>query len=187
MPNVFAVRVLLAICLSTGAAHAAQDGVQALGARFQADVLYGSLDGFAQTPRGGGATTTSRRRPSFDELGIGSTVGADVELGLDWRAWTLHWGARILHATTSATLDDALVSQGASFPAGTPVRSQLELDSYRAGVGHHFTVASDRLGAGGVSLQLTPHLEAVIFDFGPASGPTVNTRASVAESARGAG
>lgn len=166
VPIAFAALVMFTISALPGTVRAAPDDALSLGARFRADVLYGSLDGFAQTPRGGGATTTSRRRPSFDELGIDSTVGADVELGLDWRAWTLHWGARFLHSTTSATLDDALVSQGASFPAGTDVRSQLQLDTYRAGVGRHFSVASDRLDALGVSFQLTPLVEAVIFDFG---------------------
>jgi hypothetical protein len=133
-------------------------------AEIRARVLYGSLDGFAQTPRGGNAATTSVRRPKFDELGIDRVAGGEVELGLAWNDWRVHWGAQFLRADTSATLGVDLLSQGAFFPVGTRVHSQLQLDTYRVGLGRAFALGSDPVF--GLSVVATPWLESVLFDFG---------------------
>jgi hypothetical protein len=131
--------------------------------RLRAQLLVGELDGFAQTPQGGSAASTSARRPEFDELGIDTVVGGDFGLGLGWRAWRLDAGARFLRADTHSTLEVALVSQGASFPAGSRVRSQLQLDMYRVGIGRAFELTAD--GVFGLPLIVTPGVESVLLDF----------------------
>jgi hypothetical protein len=135
----------------------------AFAVRLRARLLVGELDGFAQTPQGGSAASTSARRPEFDELGIDAVVGGDFELGLGWRAWRLDAGARFLRADTRSTLEVALVSQGASFPAGSRVRSQLQLDVYRVGIGRAFELTAD--GVFGLPLVVTPGVESVLLDF----------------------
>jgi hypothetical protein len=129
----------------------------------RARVLYGPLEGFVQTPRGGDAATTSHDRPGFDELGIHDVVGGDIELGLSWRAWSAYAGVRLLRADSHSTLDAGLLSQGIAFPAGTRIRSQLRLDTYRLGLGRGFEIGLDDLL--GCAVVVTPRVESILLDF----------------------
>src|SRR6266481_7846675 len=47
---------------------------------------YGPLDGYAQTPAGGTAGTTSRKRPTLDEVGISDAIAGEAELHVGWGA-----------------------------------------------------------------------------------------------------
>lgn len=63
-----------------------------------------------------------------------------------------------IRASGSATLGETLVSHGVTSQAGTPVRSDLRLNSGALGVGWRFEFRELRL-------SVTPKLDAALFDF----------------------
>jgi hypothetical protein len=111
-----------------------------LGARLSAAGWLASLEGYLQTPRGGGAGTTSSKRPTIEELGLGGlrvlpvldaalVVRGSHELRVDY----VH-----IDVLGSDTLEEPLISQDESFPAGSPVQSRLGLPLLRLGYRAHW-------------------------------------------------
>jgi hypothetical protein len=80
----------------------------------EASFLYGDVDGFVQIPRGGQPGTTSSKRPTFDELGIGGVPMADVSVAGGVAGHQIYVGARIVEASGDATLTETLTSHGTS-------------------------------------------------------------------------
>lgn len=127
----------------------------------QAALLYGDVDGFAQIPRGGQPGTTSAKRPTFDELGIGAVPMADVSLAGAYSDHALYAGARIVEASGSSVLDQPLESHGTAFPQGTALDSGLQLNWYRAGYRYRLAFANDD----GMELAVEPIAELALLAF----------------------
>jgi hypothetical protein len=121
--------------------------------------LYGPVDGFIQTPSGGEAGTTSRQRPRFREMGINTANIGDVELDLDWRNDRFFAGGQFIDLSGSHTLDEELISQGVTFPAGTAVSSDVRLDWYRFGYQHAFRFGEQQ------QFTVAPSIAAVVLDY----------------------
>ncbi len=123
--------------------------------------LHGDIEGFLQTPRGGQAGTTSTNRPAFDELGFDDVEIFDTSLTVQRDQHIFSAGARLIRLDGSATLTDDLISQNVTYPAGSFVTSDVQLDWYRLGYRYEFSFDP----GGGNRLLLSPGAEAVMFDF----------------------
>jgi hypothetical protein len=93
-----------------------------------------SIEGYLQTPSGGQPGSSSPRRPETDEIGLdGLRVLPRVDARAAVRGHELHLAYTGLRIDGHATLTDELVSQGIDFPAGSPVKSELDLPLFLAG------------------------------------------------------
>ena len=119
---------------------------------------FGQIDGHAQTPSGGEPGTSSQNRPTFNELGIDNVTVIDVDAAVEWRREGLYLDLQFIRPSGSATLDTTLISQGDTFPAGTPVNADIQLDEYRLAYGHRFGLLSREL-------TLTPMVGGMLFSF----------------------
>jgi hypothetical protein len=121
--------------------------------------LYGQVSGYVQTPAGGGAGTTSSHRPKLSEIGIDNASIVDAEANLDFHREEFYLGAQIVRLSGDDTLDTTLISHGTTFPAGSGVNSDVQLDWYRFGYRHHFNLLDDR------SLTISPGVGGAVLDF----------------------
>ena len=134
------------------------DGSPAFDFELRGSGFYGRLTGFVQVPLGGEPGTTSPRRPTLREIGIEDTAFYEVDARAHWRHLLVYAGWSGLEPSGSATLTEPLVSHGVTFPAGSPVHSDLRLDVGEVGVGWRFEFPEQRL-------TLTPKLGFALFDF----------------------
>jgi hypothetical protein len=155
--RVFGLQVLLVIAVACGAMGQEQTN-SFLGVTIGGSVYYGHVEGFLQTPKGGNAGTSSRHRPTLEELGIDDTVFYDFQLAVDWRHFEFYGGYQAITLDGSATLSEPLVSHGLLFPAGDEVKSKTDFDWWRIGVGWKFKLADDRL-------EIMPKGEFALLDF----------------------
>jgi hypothetical protein len=136
--------LLAALCVALPDRSSADEETAApppwLGARLSAAGWLASLEGYLQTPRGGGAGTTTPSRPTIEEIGLG---GLRVLPALD--AALLVRGSHELRfdyvhidIEGSDTLEEPLISQDVFFPAGSSVRSRLGLPMLRLGYRAHW-------------------------------------------------
>jgi hypothetical protein len=100
----------------------------------------GPSDGFLQTPRGGEPGTSSSRRPTFDELGVGTTTELGIAAATTWRRHEIafEWDLMLLGGESVLARD--LVSQGDAFPAGTTFESDSWIGTYRLGYRYRIDV-----------------------------------------------
>ena len=133
------------------------------GGEFQASLRYGPIDGYVQTPRGGAPGTTTRERPTFNELDIDDFISPEVSMRLHWREHGLYAGGSLVRLDGNSVLDTTLVSQGATFPAGTPVESEVQLDWYRFGYQYRFAWTNE--GSAGFSLSPAAGVALLNFDY----------------------
>jgi hypothetical protein len=122
---------------------------------------YGPLDGYAQTPAGGTAGTTSQKRPTFDEVGISDAIAGEAELHLGWDADGLFVDALPTRVSGDRRLSTTLISHGTTFPAGAPVHADFHLDQYRIGYEHQFRWRSES----GAIFSVAPAVGLVLFAF----------------------
>ena len=122
---------------------------------------YGNISGFVQIPRGGGVGTTSNERPKFDELGINQAAIGVPSLTLGWNNHNLYGGASIIRLSGSNTLSNTLISNGTTFPAGTSVSSDVQLDWYRFGYEYRLTDKYSQAS----TLSFYPAIGAALFNF----------------------
>jgi hypothetical protein len=130
--------------------------------RIAATGWLASLEGHLQTPSGGQAGTTTPGRPSLEEIGLGGLQGlptVDLQLRIA-RTHEIHVGYVHIDVSGSALLDDALISQGVVFPAGSPVKSALDLPFVRIGYRAHW------LSWNPGSWHIAPEAGIAGFDFG---------------------
>ena len=125
--------------LVRGATYAVEAGVGSLAQR-----------GHLQTAAGGEPGTTSAERPTLAETGL---TGGDYR----WLAGTVTFARykvamryTVIGDSGSATLRESLTSQGQTFPAGSAIRSRLDLDGLSLAATRVF--ASD----GGTTLAIGP-------------------------------
>ena len=149
--------VLVGITTSLTYSRAWEQDQREMGFHFSLDgqFRYGNISGFVQIPRGGGVGTTSNERPKFDELGINQAAIGDPSVTVGWNDHNLYGGASIIRLSGSNTLSTTLISNGTTFPAGTSVNADIQLDWYRFGYEHRFTY------------EYNP---ASVFSFDPAIG-----------------
>lgn len=125
----------------------------------QGSYLYGGIEGYVQTPSGGQPGTSSNQRPTLDEIGISDTSIYDVAGIAAYRNEEIYAGFQLIQMSGSATLDQALISRGQTFPAGARVSSDVDLNWYRFGYRHRFTLGSEG------EWTLWPSLGATVWDF----------------------
>jgi hypothetical protein len=119
---------------------------------------YGPAAGFLQTPAGGQPGSSSHRRPTLDELGVDEAVFYDVQASMRWRRLNLNAGYQAIALDGRATLSESLISHDITFPAGTSVRSETDLNWIRAGAGWKFEFLQQ-------NLELIPRAELAVLDF----------------------
>jgi len=122
---------------------------------------YGPLDGYAQTPAGGAAGTTSRQRPTLDEVGIHDAIVGEAELHLGWGADALFVDAVPLRVSGDRRLGSELTSHGTTFPAGATAHAHFHFDQYRIGYEHQFRWRN----ASGTTFSVAPAVGLMLFAF----------------------
>lgn len=125
--------------------------------------LYGPVDGQLQTPSGGRPGTTSRGRPTLEELGIDDASVFDASMTFSFDDHEIYLGGQWVRFADDSVLDETLVSQANTFAAGSGVSSDVKLDWYRAG--YRYRLASGDGPGGGPSLLLYPSAGAALLDF----------------------
>ncbi|MGE0707816.1 MAG: hypothetical protein AB7N76_13095 [Planctomycetota bacterium] len=119
----------------TSEGYAPPSELPSLSFRIRLGVWEGFVRGSLQTPRGGRPGSTSQRRPTVTEIGMGAPTAAPV---VDFAATffgrhDLRLRARLLQLRGHARLGEELISQGARFPGGTEVSAGLDLQRFRIG------------------------------------------------------
>lgn len=127
----------------------------------EASFRYGEVHGYLQTPLGGSPGTTSTHRPTFREVGITGAPMADVSVTAGLHNHALYGGARLAYLSGSDVLDTTLISHGTTFPAGSPVKSNVQLNWYRVGYQYHFLYSNDQ----GAAFGFYPAIGLVLLDF----------------------
>lgn len=138
-----------------------EDGPSIVSIIASASGWLASFDGTLQTPTGGAAGTTSHRRPTTSEIGLrgaNAFAFADLELRF-FERHTLHISYTALSQRGSGTLDQALVSQGQTFPSNAHVVSRLEIPIGRVGYRAHWLPLSFR------GWSLSPEIGVASLDF----------------------
>jgi hypothetical protein len=103
--------------------------------------LYGDVRGYVQTPSGGEPGTTSKQRPKFSEIGVENATIGDGQLTATFgeqQRNEVYVGGQFIRLSGSDTLGSDLVSHGVTFPAGSHVSSDVQLDWYRVGYRYRF-------------------------------------------------
>jgi hypothetical protein len=122
---------------------------------------YGNISGFLQIPKGGGVGSTSNDRPKFNEIGINQAPIGDAALTLAWDNNELYAGARFVRLSGNDTLSSTLISNGTTFPAGSPVSANTQLDWYRGGYAYHLSYGNDQ----GTRVSFYPAAGFALFNF----------------------
>ena len=142
---------------------AAADREGAFRVGFEAAWMYGPVEGHIQTPSGGRRGTTSRNRPTLDELGIDDANIFDAEVTLGWGPHEFYLGGQWVGLSGEGTLGDALLSEGDAFPAGSAVDADVQLDWYRVGYGYRIEAGAGP--GGGPRFVIRPALGFALLDF----------------------
>jgi hypothetical protein len=122
---------------------------------------YGAVHGFVQTPRGGSPGSTSIQRPTFKELDITYAAMGDVSLTAGLRNHALYSGARIVQLSGENVLASTLISHGRTFPAGSSVKGDVQLNWYQVGYQHRFVYNNGK----GTSFGIHPGIGFALWDF----------------------
>jgi hypothetical protein len=122
---------------------------------------YGNVDGFLQIPSGGVPGTTSNRRPKFHEIGINNAPTGDPSVSLGWGNNEFYAGARFVRLSGNDTLDNTLISHGTTFPAGSSVSTNTQLDWYRGGYEYRPSYRNSE----GASVSFYPSLGFGLLNF----------------------
>lgn len=140
----FSVGIIAFGCSQVWAQDQAEIGFHAsLGGEFR----YGNIEGFVQIPRGGGAGTTSSERPKFDEMGINQAAIGAPSLTLGWNNHNIYGLARIIRLSGSDVIGTTLISNGTTFPTGTHVSANTQLDWYGLGYDYRFAYKYNNEGS----------------------------------------
>lgn len=127
----------------------------------EASFRYGAVNGFVQTPRGGSVGSTSSQRPTFKELDIKYAAMGDVSLTAGLQNHAIYSGARLVQLRSENVLARPLISHGMTFPAGSSVKGNVQLNWYQVGYQHRFVYSNSR----GTSFGLHPGIGLVLWDF----------------------
>jgi len=123
--------------------------------------LYGSIDGYLQTPAGGNPGTTTSKRPTLDELGLDRVSLYDGSARMQWSRHVLYGGAQIIRLSGAETLTRPLISQNVIFNVGDLVEADVQLDWYRFGYLYQLDWWADHRN----DLSLSIGADVALFDF----------------------
>ena len=126
--------------------------------------MYGPVSGHLQTPSGGRPGTTSSNRPTLGEIGINTASIYDAQIMPSFGDHGIYLGGQWVRLSGDARLEDTLISQGETFPAGTRVNSDVRMDWYR--VGYRYRIQrGDEAGAELPATEIYSRLGVAILDF----------------------
>ena len=93
----------------------------------EAAPLWGPASGYTQVPRGGNYGSSSRERPTLEEIGIDDVFGGTAAVRLEAGRQALEFSATFYPMSGSSRLDEELVSHNVTYPAGTSVDAEVDL------------------------------------------------------------
>ncbi|WP_457667689.1 hypothetical protein [Thiolapillus sp.] len=117
-------------CFSSSIGHAGENS-KPFSYSMGLSYLHGNLDGFLQTPAGGEPGTTSKNRPSFEELGFNRQSAVDAYGRISRGRHMLEIGGQWQRHSGRSILTEDLVSQKKFFAAGTRADADTQTDWYR--------------------------------------------------------
>ena len=127
---------------------------------FDASGLFGPVNGYVQTPLGGAPSSTSNKRPTFDELGIDRMMMVNLSLSAGMDSHFLYGTAHLVNLSETTTLDEELIFHGQEYPAGTRVKSDVNLSWYDIGYQYNIYFDKER-----TNLRMAPTVAFTLWDF----------------------
>jgi hypothetical protein len=127
---------------------------------FDASGSYGPISGYIQTPLGGAPSSTSDKRPKFDELGIDMMTMVNLSLSAGLDSHHIYGSAHLVDLSGKSTLDEELIFHGRGYPAGTRVKSDVNLNWYEIGYQYNIHFGKERM-----NLRMAPTVAFALWDF----------------------
>jgi hypothetical protein len=127
---------------------------------FDASGSYGPISGYMQTPLGGGPSSTSDKRPKFDELGINMMTLVNLSLSAGMDSHSIYGAAHLVDLSGAKTLHEELIFHGRAYPAGMRVNSDVNLSWYEIGYQYNIHFPKER-----VNLRMAPTVAFALWDF----------------------
>ena len=127
---------------------------------FDASGSYGPISGYTQTPLGGAPASTSDKRPKFDDLGINTMTMVNLSLSAGLDSHYVYGSAHLVDLSGKSTLDEELIFHGRGYPAGTRVKSDINLSWYDIGYQYNIHFGKER-----TNLRVAPTVAFTLWDF----------------------
>jgi hypothetical protein len=127
---------------------------------FNASGLYGLVSGYTQTPLGGAASSTSDKRPKFDELGINTMTMVNLSLLGGLNSHYVYSAAHLVDLSGESSLDEKLIFHGKEYLAGTKVKADVKLNWYDIGYQYNIHFGKER-----VNFSVSPTVAFALWDF----------------------
>lgn len=127
---------------------------------FDASGSYGAIRGYTQTPLGGAPSSTSNKRPKFDELGIDMMTMVNLSLSVSKDQHSIYGAAHLVKLSGDGTLDQALIFHGEGYPAGTRIKSNVNLSWYEIGYQYNIHFGKERS-----NFNIAPTVAFALWDF----------------------
>jgi hypothetical protein len=127
---------------------------------FDASGSYGPISGYMQTPLGGAPSSTSAKRPKFDELGIDMMTMVNLSLSAGKDSHYIYGSAHLVDLSGESTLDQELIFHGRGYPAGARVKSDVSLNWYEIGYQYNIHFGKERM-----SFCMAPTVAFALWDF----------------------
>jgi hypothetical protein len=127
---------------------------------FDASGSYGPISGYTQTPLGGALSSASDKRPRLDELGIKTMTMVNLSLSGGLDSHYVYGAAHLADLSGESTLDEKLTFHGKKYPAGTRVKSDVNLSWYE--MGYQYNI---HFGKEPMNLNIAPTVAFAFWDF----------------------
>jgi hypothetical protein len=127
---------------------------------FDASGSFGPISGYLQTPAGGVPSSTSNKRPTFEELGIHMATMVNLSLSASRDPHSIYVAGHLVDVSGEDTLDETLIFHGKEYPAGTRVKADVKLNWYEIGYQYHIHFGKER-----VNLDVAPTIAFALWDF----------------------
>jgi hypothetical protein len=127
---------------------------------FDTSCSYGSIDGYTQTPLGGRPSSTSDKRPKFDELGIDMMTMVNLSLSGGVGPHCVYGAAHLVDLSGESTLGEKLIFHGKQYPVGMRVKSDVNLSWYE--IGYQYNI---HFGREQMNFSIAPTAAFALWDF----------------------
>jgi hypothetical protein len=127
---------------------------------FDASGSFGPISGYLQTPAGGAPSSTSNKRPKFEELGIDMATMVNLCLSASRDPHSLYGAGHLVNLSGDNALDETLIFHGKEYPAGTRVKADVKLNWYEIGYQYHIHFGKEQ-----VNLSIAPTIAFALWDF----------------------